>query len=198
MIFRLKPSPGLISDEKIAEDLLKGEGARRKAEEQLFSRYSYYIKEGMKKYGLTEDQAFDAYSDTIIACITAIIQSKFEERSSLKTFVYRVFANKCVDVIRKHTTNKEAVHRFTDISESLQMLSDSAKTIIQTLIEKADHLELTKKLDRLGDNCRKLLTMFAEGYSDRQIASSMQYNSADVVKTSRLRCLQKLRHEYAT
>ena len=48
----------------------------------------------------------------------------------------------------------------------------------------------------LGDNCKKLLAMFADGYSDKEIAVSMEYKTADVVKTSRLRCLDKLRQSY--
>jgi RNA polymerase sigma-70 factor (ECF subfamily) len=51
-------------------------------------------------------------------------------------------------------------------------------------------------LNELGENCRQLLMNWAEGLSDKQIAASMTYKSADVVKTSRLRCLEKLRQSY--
>ena len=38
--------------------------------------------------------------------------------------------------------------------------------------------------------------MFADGYNDKEIATAMEYKTADVVKTSRLRCLDKLRQLY--
>lgn len=197
MLSRLKFLADVTSDHKIIEGLTQGGSARRIAEDALFNRFSYYIKEGTKKYSLNEEESFDAYCDAVIATISAIVFGKFEERASIKTFVYRIYNNKCVDLIRKKTTNKESIHRVSADPEILMQLSDNSKTIIQQLVEKVDAEELKRKIERLGENCRRLLTMFADGYSDKQIAAEMLYNSADVVKTSRLRCLQKLKHAYA-
>ena len=46
------------------------------------------------------------YHDTVIAIINNIASGKFEGRSSLKTYIYQIFSNKCVDLLRKKTTNK--------------------------------------------------------------------------------------------
>jgi len=35
--------------------------------------------------------------------------------------------------------------------------------------------------------------MFEDGVSDKEIAEALAYNNAAVVKTTRLRCLEKLR-----
>jgi RNA polymerase sigma-70 factor (ECF subfamily) len=67
---------------------------------------------------------------------------------------------------------------------------------VQTLIEKADWKELKNRLEQLGDDCRKMLLLWADSYSDREIAVAMEYKTANVVKTSRLRCLTKLRQLY--
>lgn len=100
--------------------------------------------------------------------------------------------------MRKSSTNKESVNRATGLPESMfELLSDNAKSILQKLIERFDHNEMQQKLQKLGESCKSMLTMFAEGYSDKLIAEALHYNSADVVKTSRLRCLQKLRQAYA-
>ena len=170
--------------------------ARRKAEEELFSRHIYFIKDGINKYSLDQEDAFNAYSDTILQAIVSLSGDRFEERSSLKTYLYRIFNNKCVDLIRKRTTNKSSVHQTTPISDMLAMISDPAKTVIQLLIEKNDIDLLKKKLEETGENCKQLLSMFAEGYNDKEIAMNMEYKSADVVKTSRLRCMDKLRQLY--
>jgi len=61
---------------------------------------------------------------------------------------------------------------------------------------RADTELLKKKLDELGDKCRELLLFSADGYSDKDLAIQLVYKSADVVKTTRLRCLQKLRQLY--
>jgi len=187
-----------ISDQEIIEQLRHSGIDKIKSEEQLFNRYVYFIREGMSKHSLTEDDAFDAYSDTLLSAIEKISNGTFEGRSSLKTYLYQIFHNKCVDLLRKKTTNKQSVHRAESISDKYEQMSDPAKTIIQQLIEKSDWDLLKKKLTELEEKCRKLLMMWADSYADKEIAVALAYKSADVVKTSRLRCLDKLRQLYKT
>ena len=78
----------------------------------------------------------------------------------------------------------------------LFQLSDASKTIIQQLVEKADRSLLRQRLEELGAKCRELLLLSADGYTDREIAAELDYKSPDVVKTSRLRCLERLRQLY--
>lgn len=184
------------SEEQLIENL-RAEGAiKRKSEDQLFSTYSYFIREGMHKYNLPEEEAFEAYSDCLLAAIDQLKKSAFENRSSLKTWLYQIFLNKCVDLLRKKSTNKNSVHRKVSIDDWLLELSDSSKSVIQRLADKADWELLQQKLSELGENCRQLLVMAADGYSDKEISATMNYKTADVVKTSRLRCLERLRKLY--
>ncbi len=183
-------------DLEIIDSLRQNNAGRRKAEEHLFNGFVYFIREGIRKYSLTEEDAFDVYSDTILSAIEKISTGLFEGRSSLKTYLFRIFHNKCVDQIRKLTTNKNKIHRTTSAPDLLLQLSDSAKSIIQQLADRSDFEVLKLKLNELGDNCRKLLGLFADGYSDKEIAITMDYKTAEVVKTSRLRCLDKLRQSY--
>ena len=81
-----------------------------------------------------------------------------------------------------------------NVAESPQ--ADRERAFIQTLIDKTDWKVLREKLGQLGDDCRKMLLLWADSYSDREIAALMEYKTADVVKTSRLRCLGKLRQLY--
>lgn len=183
-------------DLEIIDSLQQNNAGRRKAEEHLFNAFVYFIREGIRKYSLTEEDAFDVYSDTILSAIEKISTGLFEGRSSLKTYLFRIFHNKCVDQIRKLTTNKNKIHRTISTPDLLSQLSDSAKTIIQQLADRSDFEVLKLKLNELGDNCRRLLGLFADGYSDKEIAITMEYKTAEVVKTSRLRCLDKLRQSY--
>ena len=193
-------APGNISqhftDQEIVSGLLQSGTNRRRAEEQLFRQYNYFIHEGIRKYSLSNDESFDAYSDAVLSAIEKIITHSFEGRSSLKTWLFQIFHNKCVDLIRKKSTNKRSVHQTDEIKEGLHALADTARSVIQQLIDKADISLLRRQLQEIGDNCRKMLLLHADGYSDKEIALDMEYNSADVVKTSRLRCLEKLRQLY--
>ena len=187
----------LHADEReIIDGLLETGNTRRKSEEQLFNRFAYFINEGMHKQGLLQEQAFDVYADTILSAVDKIRNGSFEGRSSLKTWIYQIFHNKCVDLIRKSTTNKNSIHRTLSISDMLTQLSDPAKSIVQRLSEQTDSELLRQKLMEIGENCKQMLMQWADGCSDKEIAQLMGYKTADVVKTSRLRCLEKLRQLY--
>ena len=184
------------AEREIIEKLLETGSSRRKGEEELFKMFSYFVREGARKYHLSEDEALDAYSDTILVTIEKVSNMSFKATSSLKTFVYKIFHNKCVDLIRKKTTNKNSVHQTVSISDMLVQIPDAAKPIIQQMTEKSNWELLKKMLDETGGNCKQVLTLFADGYSDKDIAEALSYKTADVVKTSRLRCVEKLRHLY--
>jgi RNA polymerase sigma factor (sigma-70 family) len=183
-------------DQEIINSLRQQGVERRKGEDQLFTTHTYFIHEGMHKYSLLEEEAFDAYSDSVLAAITKITDGSFEGRSSIKTWLFQIFQNKCVDLLRKKTTNKNSIHKTLSVSDMLYQLSDASKTIIQQLVERADGDLLKMKLNELGAKCRELLMLSADGYSDKELSVQLAYKSADVVKTSRLRCLEKLRQLY--
>ena len=184
------------SDHQLLSNLKLAGAEKRIAEEQLFRKYVYFIREGIKKYALSEDDAFDAYSDTILSLIRAVTQGVFGNRSSLKTYLYSIFNNRCVDVLRKRMTNKNSVHRTSSIDDMQAQLSDTAKSIVLRMVEQTNHDSLKLKLNELGETCRSMLMQFADGRSDKEIADFTKYKSADVVKTTRLRCLGKLRQLY--
>ncbi|HEY4150574.1 MAG TPA: sigma-70 family RNA polymerase sigma factor [Chitinophagaceae bacterium] len=184
------------ADREIIHNLLQDNGNRRKGEELLFNSYAYFVKEGARKYRLAEEDARDAYSDTVLSAIEKITNGSFEGRSSLKTWLYQIFNNKCVDLVRKKTTNKSSIHQTASITDMLFQLSDDTKSVIQRLVDQSDIDLLKQRLNELGNPCRELLHLSADGYSDREIAGSMNYKTADVVKTSRLRCMERLRQLY--
>jgi len=186
------------SDQEIIEQLRQTGGNKRISEEQLFNKYAYFIREGISKHTLSEDEVFDAYSDTILSAIEKITNHTFEGRSSLKTYLYQIFHNKCVDLLRKKTTNKHSVYRTESITDRLFHISDTARSVVQALIDKTDWKILKEKLNQLEDKCRQMLLLWADSYSDKEIAATLEYKTADVVKTSRLRCLEKLRRLYKT
>ena len=183
------------ADFDLITGLQSGGVQRRLTEKKIYEHFFYLTRVGIRKYQLSEDECATAYSDSIISIIENIVSGKFEGRSSLKTYTYQIFMNKCVDVIRKKTTNKSAVFDTEEIEDYMFSLPDRARNVVQQLVEKSNRLILAQKIGELGEKCKRLLLMFEDGYSDKEIAQEMQYNSVDVVKTSRLRCLEKLREK---
>jgi len=186
------------TDRQVISQLMQGGLDKRKGENILFSQYAYFIREGTRKYGLSEEDSFSAYSDSILAAVDKIRNETFKGESSLKTWLYQIFRNKCVDLFRKSSTDKNSIHRAQSISEQLMYISDKARSIVQLLIDKADWRLLKERLNELSEDCRKMLLLWADNHSDREIAGELEYKTADVAKTSRLRCLEKLRRMYNT
>lgn len=185
------------SDQEILSGLIQSDGRQPGFEDALYLQYAYFIEEGKKKYPLTAEDAFSCYSDSIMKLIDNIRQGVFEGRSSIKTYLYQVFNNKCVDQVRKNTTKKGAVHQAIDISDHLYGMPDDVRNIVQQLIVQADVEELRQRLTEIGENCRKMLLWSADGYSDKEISEMLQFKTAGVAKTSRLRCMERLRKLYA-
>lgn len=186
-------SPSHDSDSTLIVHLRETGAVKRLAEDQLFRKYLYFIGEATRKYSLSNDDASDAYSDATLSVIDTISNGTFRNRSSLKTYLYAIFNNKCVDLVRKNSSNKRSVHRTVQAEEMFRQLKDTAKSVLQVMIDKNDGQHILGMVEKLGEACKKILISFANDYSDNDIAMAMNYKSADVVKTTRLRCLEKLR-----
>ncbi|MEI6950399.1 sigma-70 family RNA polymerase sigma factor [Paraflavisolibacter sp. H34] len=182
-----------ISGQEILNKLRATGNERRKGESLLYQEHLYFLRVGMTKYPLTEDQLFDAYSDTILVALAAIASGTFEERASLKTYLFRIFHNKCIDLLRKVKTHKNSVHHTIDISCLPYCIPDNGQCALDRMIKKADEETFKQKIKKLPGKSQRLLQLSAEGYTDREIAVVMNFKTRDVVKASRLRCIQTLR-----
>jgi RNA polymerase sigma factor (sigma-70 family) len=183
----------LPDDQDLISGIFQDSPRRRIFEDKLYRKYEYLIKEGLFKHKLDEDESSIAYSDAVLSVIENIQKGVFEERSSLKTYIHRIFSNKCVDQIRKNTTKREQVNTGDSVDEYLNRLTDTTKSIVEELMQQHESDLLWKCLDQLGDKCKTMIRSWSEGRQDKEIAVDMGYQSAEVVKTSRLRCLDKLR-----
>jgi RNA polymerase sigma factor (sigma-70 family) len=180
-------------DQTICRGIEQGGSERRHYENILYEKFVYMINDGIWKYKLTKDESSIAYSDTILSVIENIRKGQFEGRSGLKTYVFQIFSNKCVDFIRKNTTKKASVYQTDIISELVYQLPDDMQNAIQQLISVNEADRIRKALQLVGAKCYKLVMNWSEGYSDKEVAQMMDFNSAEVVKTSRKRCLNKVK-----
>jgi RNA polymerase sigma-70 factor (ECF subfamily) len=166
---------------------------RMKGEEKLFKKYDYFMNLGLNKYSLPQDSISDAYSDTILAAINSIINCSFREKSSLKTFLFQIFQNKCLDILRKKTRRRNSVHRTVAIGRDQMHVSDPSRSVLEKLIERAEVDTLREQVKKLCDKRQRLILLSVEGYTDNEIAIEMNFKTPFVVKTSRLRCIHSLR-----
>jgi RNA polymerase sigma factor (sigma-70 family) len=170
-------------------------GYRQRAacERAFYQQYNYFIREGCRRFGLSYDDSFSAYSDAVLSAIHNIVNDRYVENASLKTYLFRVFSNKCIDLVRNHSINKQQVNRSVGQPELLDDLPDTARNAIETMMQRYNEQAILDSLEAVGEKCREILLYFEDGYTDKEIAERLAYNSPAVAKTTRHRCLEKMR-----
>ena len=183
----------MAQDSEIISGLKAVYPQRCRQEKIFYQQYYYFVDEGCRKYNLNYDDSFSAYSDALLSAIHNIVDNRFDGRSSLKTYLYQIFSNKCIDLLRKSTTNKQQVHKTMPVADVMNQLPDNAKNIVEKLVTTELKANIKKQLEAIGAKCKEILLMFEDGLTDKEIAALLSYSNAAVVKTTRLRCLEKLR-----
>jgi RNA polymerase sigma-70 factor (ECF subfamily) len=182
--------------------LQTGGTTQRRYENELWQQFSWLIKWGKSKYLLSDDEVRLAYDDTICSAIINIINRKFEGNghTQLKAYVGKIFEYKCFDHLRQLKRHQNILWQEKKFATSqdpakdglTEDLPDGAKNAIETIIQNEEQSRLQRCLTHMGEPCKQILQLHALGCKDKDIAVHLHYNSADVAKQSRLRCLKKL------
>jgi hypothetical protein len=80
-----------MQDSEIIHGLLSNNETRPSFENRLYQQYKYFINEGCRKYNLSYDESFSAYSDAVLLTIHNVINRSFNNFSSLKTIYFKFF-----------------------------------------------------------------------------------------------------------
>lgn len=132
------------------------------------------------------DQAKDVFQEAFIAVWRNIQLNRFEPKNNtaLDGYLYQIAKNKWMDYLRSnHHTKLVRMENITVAGETDDMME-----------EEESYLQAIKKhFATLGDNCRKILTMYYyENESLRTIADTMGWTEP-TAKNNKYRCIQKLR-----
>jgi RNA polymerase sigma-70 factor (ECF subfamily) len=183
----VKPISKTHSDKSIILEIQAGGIHAERASTHLFRQYAYFVRKRPAKYALNEEDALDAFSDAYLAVVDHIKSGRFRGESSIKTYLSRIFRNKCVDKARKNATMKvDWVEEFPD-------LPDESKDFLRKMISHEELKGVRQKLSQLSENCSKMLLMSAQGYSPEEIAQAFNLASARSASSQRYKCLEKLK-----
>lgn len=121
--------------------------------------------------------------------------SKFDFRSAVSTWIYKIAVNECYDYLRKQKVRKAVL--LADLSEEeaarVENLDPAAQAGAANLEERAELKEITEKLlRRLAPEERILLILKeVEGYSIQEVANVLGLNE-NTAKVRLFRARQKL------
>lgn len=167
------------------KDLIKGI-RQRDGRIMRFTYSEYYpmVLDYVQKNGGTHDDAADIFQEGMVVLYQKVQDTTLEWRSSLKTYLFAVCRNKWLMVLRK-----KRVRKTTRLDERDPIADDFS---IQKDIVVSERNELMRKhFKTLGEDCQKILTLFFESTSLREIAEIMGFSEA-YSKKKKFTCQKKL------
>ncbi|MEL6588516.1 MAG: sigma-70 family RNA polymerase sigma factor [Bacteroidota bacterium] len=174
-------------DDTLIQAIQAGGLERQRAAQTLFDAHRGLVYKGKQKYRISEEQSADLYADAVVSVMRQVENDRFKGDSSLFTFLYKVYTNRCLNFLR------DQKRQSVDWSDELPDYPDFARNALQELISAESLQRLQALMLRLGEKCKQVLwDALYHDYSPEEIAKRHQYKDAASVYTVKYRCLKKL------
>ena len=141
---------------------------------------------------MSDDENIDIYQDAYIVFYENFTTGKMLElTSSVSTYLFSIGKYMILNQLRKNSKSVNSdliMERVKDNNELFDesIAHDEPLTYEQELLQ--------KHFDKLGEKCKKVLTLFYyRGFSIEEIMEAEGYNSENVVKSQKSRCLKTLK-----
>ena len=166
---------------------------------QLINGYGGPILAIARRYMRNEDDARDCFQDACLQVFKSI--HKFEQRSSLKTWMHRIVVNECLMRLRKPQRSgtqevnfDETAVRFDEYGLRIEPDWDLGDSTESLLASQQNRQLVLAAIDKLPDDFRNVLLLRdIEEYSTAETAALLDVSDA-VVKTRLHRARKALKH----
>lgn len=136
----------------------------------------------------SEEDAKDVFQESLVVLYRKIKETKLELSSSLVTFVYSIA--RLIWLKELHNRSKRGI----ELKDTLDELIHQDQGIID-IIERNERLRLYReKFEELSEDCKRILQMFMNNISIKDITGIMGYSSEQHTKNRRFRCKKSLIH----
>lgn len=145
-----------------------------------------------RRYSLSEEENIDVYQDAYIIFYDNIMGGKIQNfTSSISTYLFSIGKYLIFDRMRR---NKKTVGS----NFNLALIKDDEETVDGLEMEQqgltTEQQLLKKHFTTLGKQCQELLTLFYyRGFTIEEIMEHENYNSENVVKAAKSRCMKTLK-----
>lgn len=178
-----------VDTEITLEALKKGsDNVLRRVYEDNRDKFLNYAK----RYHLSEEENIDVYQDAYVIFYENIMSGKITDfTSSISTYLFGIGKYLIFDRMRR---NKKTISGEFDLA----MVGENDRIVEAIEIEDHELTEEQQLLQRhfsaLGQKCQDLLTLFYyRGFTIHEIMKAGGYNSENVVKSQKSRCMKILK-----
>lgn len=150
---------------------------------------SEFVHKFKKDYPtIPEDALIDILQESIVIGVEKVNQSKFEGRSSLKTYIFGIGKNLIRDYFRK-------VKQHNEYRKDIQFTNEDREDVFE--IEQPIDIKssaLKNAMQKLEKHCLDILNAFyLEGKKYPEIVEEFKYSNVDVAKSTKSRCFKHLK-----
>jgi RNA polymerase sigma factor (sigma-70 family) len=168
--------------EKIIEGIIRGDSEILKF---LYQENFRKIRFLITTNNGSEVDAEDIFQETLVVLFRKLRETNYQITSSLNTFIYAVARTMWL----KELNSRKIKAEIFDTEDSY--ISDLPDII--DLIEKNERLKLFReKFEELSNDCKKVLNMFLNNLSIKDITRIMGYSSEQHTKNRQYRCKKSL------
>jgi len=173
------------SDEQILKGILRHDNLIL---QYIYKQYYYNINYFIRKNQGSQDDASDIFQEAIIIIYRKIKENDLVfEKSSFKGFLFSVCRFLWLKQLEKRRIEKEKLNDLLPFHEDLY--DDN----LNELVEKNERYGLYQKhFSTLSTDCQKLMQLFFEKVSLKDIAKVMGYKSEKYAKKRKFKCKELL------
>ena len=142
-----------------------------------------------KTYNIVNEDALDIYQDAIIALRENALKGHLDNlKSGLKTYLFSIGKY----MFYKRLKEKQKLHLIHSIEETSDFDELKIKDVDYNFNTRQRQMQQGFK--SLGAQCKRLLSLFyMRGFTLDEIVEELNYNSKDVAKSQKSRCLKSLK-----
>lgn len=173
------------TDEQILKGILRHDNIIL---QYIYKQYYYKVNYYVKKNQGSEDDASDVFQEAIIIIYRKLKENDLIfEKSSFQGYLFSVCRFLWLKQLEKRRIEREK------LNESLPYHEDLYDDSLVELVKKNEKYGLYQKhFKTLSSDCQKLLQMFFEKVSLKDIAKIMGYKSESYAKTRKYKCKELL------
>jgi len=149
----------------------------------VYEQYYPMILDLVCKNGGTSADAADVFQEGMIVTFEKTTRVDFKWTSTIKTYLFAVCRNKWLMELRRKKS------KGTDTL--LEVVVADEVSIHQDIIRSERHNLMRNQFSKLGEDCQKVMTMFFEKLSIREISIKMGYSEA-YSKKKKFTCQKQL------
>ena len=165
----------LLSDPEIVSRILSGEIALY---EIIMRRYNPYLFKIGRSYGFNQPDTEDLIQDSYLSAYTNL--EKFENRSTLKTWLVKIMLNNCYHKTQKFSFRNEIPSVITEKESGIPMFTQQLNTGKAIMNNELKHI-LEEALVQIPENYRTVFTLRElNGMSTRETSEALGISEANV------------------